>query len=247
MRKIIVSLLLICLPSLSLGALDLRGAIHVDTFGNDHAVGFSFFAEENITQRIAMRAQADYLRAKAYDVQALVVGRFDMLTLAGGFALEINNGDTIPIAPGAGLLFGWQITRALGLETTMLLSFKPEDLSELHDIRAKILFIYNTENSNTTLSYKADKSFVTSDFVNTLDLQVEAFEEGIPVGLSIGSGVDFLIKSGGFDFDVTMAGGLNVYAGKYGTYFVKTNIEVFSTVENRGIPYEIVVGTRFNL
>ena len=76
---------------------------------------------------------------------------------------------------------------------------------------------------------------------------MEAFEEGIPVGLSIGSGVDFLIKSGGFDFDVTMAGGLNVYAGKYGTYFVKTNIEVFSTVENRGIPYEIVVGTRFNL
>ena len=244
MRKIVIVLLFLSLSSLN--ALELRGAFHLDTFADSHAVGVSFFAEEDITPRIAMRAQADYLRAKAYDAQALIVGKLGIFTLAGGFALEINNGDTIPIAPGMGLLFGWQITKALDLETTALLSFTPEDLSKLHDIRAKVLFIYNTENTNTTFSYKADKSFVTSDFANTLDLQVEAFEAGIPIGLSVGSGIDLLVNSGGFDFDVTVTGGLNVYAGKYGSYFAKTTLEVFSTKDQRGIPYEVAVGARFN-
>lgn len=245
MRKIIVALLLLCFSSFSLNALELRGALHLDTFAKSHAVGFSFFAEEDITSHIAMRAQADYLKAKAYDVQTLVVGKLDIFTLAGGFALEINNGDTIPIAPGIGLLFGWQLTKALDLETTALLSFTPEDLSKLHDIRAKVLFIYNTDNTNTTFSYKADKSFATSDFINTLDLQVEAFEKGIPVGLSVGSGIDFLINNDGFGFDVTVTGGLNVYAGKYGTYFAKTTLEVFTTKEQGSLPYEVAVGARF--
>lgn len=247
MRKIAISLFLICFSSFTLSALDLRGALHVDNFAKSHSVGFSFFAEESITPYLAMRAQADYLRAKNYDVQTLIVGTVERFKLAGGFALKINDSASLAIAPGLGMLFGWQITKALGLEATALLYLTPSDLSKLYDLRAKILFTYNTRNANTTFSYKADKSFVSNDFINTLDLQVEALEPGFPVGLAVGTGLDLLINSEGFGFDVMVSGGLNVYAGKYGTYFAKTNLEVFSTTELQNIPYEVIVGARFSL
>ena len=48
MRKIIITLIAISIWTISLHAFDLSGSLHVDTYGGSPAVGFSFFAEENL-------------------------------------------------------------------------------------------------------------------------------------------------------------------------------------------------------
>lgn len=246
MRKLLAILLCSCILPLSLKALDLSGAIHVDTFGNDISAGVSFLAEENILKGLAVRAQAEYLTAKSYDIQALVLGELSRFTFGGGFALGIDNGLELPIAPGMGLLLGLQITRRLDLETAAIITFTPNNMGRLHDVRAKLHLHYNTQNSNATFGYRMKKGIATSDFINSLNFEVEAFELGIPIGLLVGSGVDFTLD-GGFGLDVNVVGGLSVFAGKYGTYFAKARVGVFSTGTAGSIPYEIATGAKFSL
>lgn len=247
MRKKVACLLAFCVCTISLSAFDLSGSLHVDTYGGSHAVGFSFFAEENIFSKFAMRVQTDYLTAKEYDIQILGIVKLAPITFGGSFALEVTNNSTIPISPGMGILFDWQITKRLSWALSGIVAFTPENLGTLHDIRAKTTLFYNTENVNAEFSYKVKKGIATTDFINTLDFQTEAFEEGIPIGLIVGAGADILMLDTGFDLKASVKGGLSVYAGKYGTYFAKTKVGVFSMKSGSTIPYEIVLGARFSL
>ncbi len=248
MRKLASSLLVVALClTCSLQALDLSGAIHVDTYTGKPTVGFSFLAQENIAKWMSMRAQADYLAAQSYDVQALVLGEISRFTLGGGIALGIQSDATPPIVPGISLLFGLQATRHLDIETAAVLTFTPENLGKLHDLRARIDFLYKTENTDSLIGYTLRKGIATDDFINTLKLEVEAFGPGIPVGLIIGSEIDLLLVSPGIGIDVDVIGGLLVITGKYGTYFAKAKIGVLSHKEGIGIPYDIAVGARFSL
>lgn len=235
-----------CICTLSLCAFDLLGSLHVDTFSGSHNVGFSFLAEENIIPKLAMRAEAEYLTEQEYDIQILGVVKLSPVTLGGGFALEVTQNPQLPISPGMGLLCGWQATENFAIETSAILAFTPENLGKLHDIRVKLNVFYNTENVNTDFSYKIKKGIATSDFINTLAFQVEAFEQGVPVGLIVGAGSDIFIDTEGLGLMVSVAGGLNVYTGKYGTYFAKTKVGIFSLQSTSAIPYEIVAGARFS-
>lgn len=248
MRRLAASLSLsiLCLAC-PLWALDLSGALHVDTYTGSPTVGFSFLAQENITKRMSMRAQADYLSAKSYDVQALVLGEISRLTLGGGIALGIQNDVKTPIVPGIGFLFGVQATKTFSLETAAVLTFSPENLGKLHDVRARIDFLYKTENTDSVIGYSVKKGIATDDFVNTLKLEVEAFGPGIPVGLIVGSEMNLLIVSPGVGIDVNVTGGLLVIAGRYGTYFAKAKVGVLSHTKGIGIPYDIAVGAKFSL
>lgn len=247
MKKIIASLLVSCICMFTLCAFDLSGSIHVDTYAGKPVVGFSFLAEENIIPKLAIRAQADYLTAQEYDIQILGILKLAPVVLGTGFALEVTNNPQLPISPGMGLILGWQITESFAMETAAILAFTPEDLGKLHDIRAKLDFFYDTENVNTDFSYKIKKGIATKDFINTLAFQVEAFEQGIPVGLTVGANSDFFIDTEGFGLTAAVLGGLNVYCGRYGTYFTTTKMGLFSLRGASSIPYEIVVGARFSL
>ncbi len=247
MRKLVSSLFVtvFCLTC-SLQALDLSGALHVDTYTGKPTVGFSFLAQENITKWMSMRAQADYLTAQSYDVQALVLGEISRFTFGGGIALGIQSDATPPIVPGIGLFFGVQATKTFGLETAAVLAFSPENLGKLHNVRACIDFLYKTENTDSVIGYTLRKGIATDEFVNTLKLEVEAFGPGIPIGLIIGSEIDLLLVSPGIGIDVDVIGGLLVITGKYGTYFAKAKIGVMNHREGIGIPYDIAVGAKFS-
>lgn len=246
MKRNIACLIAFCIYTLSLCAFDLSGSLHVDTFSGNHHVGFSFLAEENIIPKLAMRAEAEYLTKQEYDIQILGVVKFSPVTLGGGVALEVTTNPQLPISPGVGLLVGWQATENFAMETSAILAFTPENLSKLHDIRVKLNFFYDTENVNTDFSYKIQKGIATSDFINSLDFQVEAFEQGVPVGLILGAGSDIFINTEGLGLMVSVAGGLTVYTGKYGTYFAKTKLGIFSLQNSSAVPYEIVAGARFS-
>lgn len=243
MRKIVIILVVFSICTVSLRAFDLSGSLHVDSFAGKPMVGFSFLAEEDIIPRLAVRAQTDYLTANEYDVQILGIAKLGPVFLGGGFALEITNN----LQPGAGLLLGWQMTKHFALETATILSFTTEDLGKLHDIRGKLDVFYDTENVNADFSYKIKMGIATTDFINTLAFQVEAFEQGIPVGLTVGAGSDFFIDAEGLGLTATVLGGLNVYGGRYGTYFATAKMGLFSLRGENAIPYEIEVGARFSL
>ena len=243
MRKITIILVVFSICTVSLSAFDLSGSLHVDSFAGKPMVGFSFLAEEDIIPRLAVRAQTDYLTANEYDVQILGIAKLGPVFLGGGFALEITNN----LQPGAGLLLGWQMTKHFALETATILSFTPEDLGKLHDIRGKLNVFYDTENVNADFSYKIKMGIATTDFINTLAFQVEAFEQGIPVGLTVGAGSDFFIDEQGFNLTVDVLGGLNVYGGKYGTYFAAARIGIFTLRVAQPIHYEVIMGARFSL
>lgn len=246
MKKIIITALAIYIWTFSLYAFDLSGSLHVDTYGGSPAVGFSFFAEENIIPKLAMRVQTDYLTAKEYDIQILGVTKFSPISFGGGFALKVTNNPQIPISPGVGMLFDWQITKNLSWATSGLLTFTHENLGVLHDFNVKTNFFYNSENVNADFGYKIRKGIAVNDFVNTLILQAEAFEKGIPIGVIVGTGIDFLTIDTGFELTASVTGGLSVYAGKYGNYFVKTKVGIFSLKNSSSTPYEIVLGARFS-
>ena len=246
MKKNLANLFVIYVCMISLSAFDLSGSLHVDTFSGSHNVGFSFFAEENIIPKLAMRAEAEYLTAREYDIQILGVVRLSPVTLGGGFALEVTKNPQLPISPGMGLLFGWQATKNFAMETSAIVAFTPEDLGKLHDIRVKMAFFYNTDNVNTDFSYKIKKGIATSDFINTLAFQVEAFEQGVPVGLVVGADSDIFIDTEGLGLMFSVVGGLNVYTEKYGTYFATTKIGLLSSRTDT-TPYEITAGARFSL
>lgn len=247
MRKTIASLLVSFICICTLWAFDLSGSIHVDTFAGSPMVGCSFLAEENIIPKLAIRAQANYLTAKEYDIQILGIVKLEPVVFGGGFALEVTNNQQLPISPGMGLLLGWQITESFALETAAIVAFIPEDLGKLHDIRVKLDFFYDTDNVNTDFSYKIKKGIATQDFINTLAFQVEAFEQGVPVGVIVGAGSDFFIDAEGLGLTATVLGGLNVYGGRYGTYFATAKMGLFSLRGENAIPYEIEVGARFSL
>lgn len=247
MRKIVVFLFVFSIYTLPLCAFDLAGGIHVDSFSGKPVVGFSFLAEENIIPKLAVRAQTDYLTANEYDIQILGIMKLAPVFLGCGFALEVTNNSQLPISPGMGLLLGWQITKNFALETSAILTFTPTNLEKLHDIRAKLNLFYNTENVNADFNYKLKTGIATKDFINTLDFQVEAFEKGIPVGLTVGAGSNFFIDEKGFELTTTVTGGLNVYTGKYGTYMATARIALFSLRGGSAMPYEVVVGARFSL
>ena len=61
-----------------------------------------------------------------------------------------------------------------------------------------------------------------------------------------GTGIDFLTIDAGFDLTASVTGGLSIYADKYGSYFIKTKIGIFSLRNNSSIPYEIAFGARFS-
>lgn len=246
MRKIIITLIAISIWTISLHAFDLSGSLHVDTYGGSPAVGFSFFAEENFIPKLAMRVQADYLTAREYDIQILGVAKLSPISFGGGFVLEITNNPQIPISPGVGLLFDWQITKRLSWATSGLLTFTHKNLGVLHDVNVKTNFFYNAENVIADFGYKLRKGIAINDFVNTLILQAEAFEKGIPIGLIVGTGIDFLTIDTGFELMASITGGLSVYAGKYGNYFVKSKVGIFSLKNSSSIPYEIAFGARFS-
>jgi hypothetical protein len=246
MKKIISTVLTLYIWTFSLHAFDLSGSLHIDTYNGSPTVGFSFFAEENIIPRLAMRVQTDYLTAKEYDIQILGVAKFSPISFGGGFALEITKNPQIPISPGVGMLFDWQITKKLSWKTAGLLTFTHKNLGVLHGINVKTNFLYNSENVNADFGYKVRKGIAVNDFVNTLTLQAEAFEKGIPIGLIVGTGIDFLTIDTGFDLLASVTGGLGMYAGKYGSYFAKTKIGIFSLRNSNSIPYEIAFGARFS-
>lgn len=246
MKKIIINVLVICICTFSLWAFDLSGSLHVDTYGGSPAVGFSFFAEENIISKLAMRVQTDYLAAKEYDIQVLSLAKFSPLAFGGGFVLEITSNPLIPISPGVVFLLDWQITKRFSWVTSGMLTFTHENLGLLHGFNVKTNFFYNSENVNADFSYKLRKGIAVNDFINTLDFQVEAFETGVPIGLIVGAAADISIVDTGFDLKASVKGGLSVYAGKYGTYLAKTKVGVFSMRNSSSIPYEIAVGARFS-
>lgn len=196
-----------------------------------------------------MRAQADYLTANAYEVRTLVVGSLSRLSLGGGFALGIKAGEEQAIVPGVEALFGMRVTPRLEAETSVMLTFSPANLSQIHDLRGKLKFMYKTANSTSTVGYTLVKGFLphTDDFVNSLYMRVDAFEENFPIGLTLGSGIDFLLTSNDRGLDVHVAGGLTFITKKHGIYFGRVKMGILSHREDNGLPYDISVGASFSL
>lgn len=246
MRKLLVYFLITYCSTFSLWTFDLSGAVHVDTYTGSPSVGVSFSAQENITDLMVVRAQADYLTAKNYDIQTLILGVISRFTFGGGFALGIKNNTQIPIVPGIGFLFGVQATDNFGFETSAILTFTPSELAKIYDLRAKIDFLYRSENTDSSISYTLKKGVSTDELVNSLNLEVEAFEEGIPVGLLVGSGLDFFMASGDRGIDVHVMGGLSFITTRFGTYIAKAKVGVLSHNEDIGVPFDIAVGAKFS-
>ena len=247
MKRLLATILLLHSFLFVLSALDLRGAIHVDTYAGTPSVGFSFLAQEHIASILSMRAQADYLSANSYEVQTMVVGSLSRFIFGGGFAMGIKAGTEHPIAPGVGALFGMRITSRLDTEASAQLTFSPINLNRVHDLRAKLKFIYKTDNAVATMGYNLLKGFSTTDFVNSLYMNVDAFEADFPIGLTLGSSIDFFFTPSDRGLDIHMLGGVTFITKKYGTYFSKVKIGVLNHQPDKSLPFDIAVGARFSL
>ncbi|MBO5124958.1 MAG: hypothetical protein J6C11_07500 [Spirochaetaceae bacterium] len=239
----ILALFLSLLPYL--GALDLSGALHVDTYSGSPAVGFSFLAQENIAKGIAIRAQAEYLTAKAYDIQTLVLGKISRFTIGGGFALNIENKPDLSVAPGVSLLMGMQVTSKMSLELSSTFSLLSDNLSKLFGFKANAKIMYNNDNANAFLKYTI-RGAEARGFIHRFYAETEAFEKGIPLALLLGTGLD-LFMTDQRELDVNVMGGFSIHTGKYGKYFAKAKVGVLSQRENSSLPYDISVGASFSL
>lgn len=246
MKKLILCFFATCCFIASLWSFDVSGEFHVDTYGTGPSVGFSFLAEEYLMDTMKIKAQAEYLMEKNYDVQTLVIGNISKFVLGGGFTLGIKNDFKTPIIPGIEGVIGLQVTKNFGIETSAVIAFTPSDSIELYGIRAKLDFLYKSENTDSSVSYTLKKGISVNETVNTLNIDVEAFEPNFPVGLLIGSKMDFIIAETGKGFNLHLTGGLSFITKKYGTYFAKTQIGVISQKENGGIPYDIAVGAKYS-
>lgn len=248
MRKFLATLALFlsCLPYL--GALDLWGALHVDTYSGSPAVGFSFLAQENIVKGIATRAQSEYLTAKAYDIQTLVLGEIFRFTIGGGFALNIENNPDFSVAPGVSLIMGMQVTNRLGLELSGTLSLLSDNLSKLFGFKANAKIMYNNDNANAFVKYTIRGAEIRG-FIHRFSAEIEAFERGIPLALLLGTGLNlFMTKVDRHELDINIMGGFSIHTKKYGKYFAKAKVGVLSHREDSGgLPYDISVGASFNL
>lgn len=247
MKKLLICFSAFFSFTFSLWAFDISGTLHVDNYGANPSVGFSFLAEERVMEAIKIKAQAEYLTAKNYDVQTLVIGNISKLILGGGVALAITDSTEIPIIPGIEGIFGFQITDNFRIETSAIVAFTPSDITEMHNIRAKLDFLYKSKNIDSSISHTLKKRININEVLNTFNIKLEAFAPNFPVGLLVGSKIDFLTTETirGLDLDVT--GGLSFFTKKYGTYLAKVQVKVLSHKENGGIPFDISVGARFNL
>lgn len=247
MRTLLVVILCASVLPHALCGLDLCSSIHVDTFGQEVSVGASFSAEEHILKKLKVRSKAEYLTARAYDLQTLVLGELSIFTIGGGFALELDNTQTPSAVPGISLVTGIQMTRRLAMELSGTVSLKSENILKLFGFKAHGKLAYTTDNATAWIKYTMQGA-ETRGFIHRLAAEVEAFENGFPFALLLGVGADFfLMQADQQDLKVNVTGGFLIPTLKYGTYFAKTKVGVLNLQDSSSIPFDIAVGARFSL
>lgn len=248
MMKFTVSVCLGILLCIHVFAVDITGAIHVDTYAGEPVAGISFEVEERIFSATAIKASLQYFTAHAYEAQCLLTHTIKNVLIGGGIAYSIDNSAKNIIVPGIGITTAVKLPWNLGFVGSAILSLAPANLYKAYSFRTNTRLLYSTPNADAFLQYTVKQSAEAAGITHGLLLQVEAFEKGVPFTLTLGFGTDFLTATEddtSIEFEAHITGGFAIITSNAGTYFLQGKVTPL-TYRNIAIPFEIYAGTRIS-
>ena len=229
-------------------AFDLTFAGHYDTYSGSSAFGASFFAREELNDKIEIKASLDYYTANSYEAQCGVAGKIAFITLGAGFAYCIDNSVNNVVVPGLALELKLETPLKVGIEGSAVLSLAPANLYKAYSFRATGAFTFDTDNANAILKYSIKQSAEKQGLNHSALFQVNAYRREFPFRIMLGFGSDFLTKTEQekLQLEVYVTGGMALVTEKAGTYFLRGKASPLS-YRDISLPFELCLGVEFSL
>lgn len=229
-------------------AFDLTFAGHYDTYSGSPAFGASFFASEDLNDKVEIKASLDYYTANSYEAQCGVTGKIAFITVGAGFAYCIDNSVNNVVVPGLALELKLETPLNIGVEGQAVLSLAPANLYKAYSFRATGAFTFDTDNANAILKYAIKQSAEKQGLNHSALFQVNAYEKDFPFRIMLGFGADFLTKTeqDKIQLEVYVTGGMTLQTKKAGAYFLRGKASPL-TYRDVSLPFELCLGAQFSL
>ncbi len=249
-RRTVSLLILVVLIPAGAAALELSGAVHVDTYAGTVTPAFSFEVSERILPYCELSADLQYFTANRYQAQCLIRYSGKRGFVGGGIAYTIDNNVSDVIVPGIGVTGKLLLPFKLGLEGAGVFSLVPANLYKQYGFYMMGKLLFSTEHADSFIQYAVNRNAAEEHTVHTVLFEVEAFTQGVPFKLLLAFGTDFLTEttanSAKMSLELYGKGGFSIITEKAGTYFLRGQVTPL-TYRAVSTPFEIAAGIELTL
>lgn len=243
-HKLTVFFLFFLVSTNLLSAVDLLGEFQVDGYDNKVGGGVSIAVSETMRNALSLDGNLKYLGSNCYEASCIFYYTRTVFAIGGGFTYRLEKTEMYPGIKCSVLIIPTSSPISFNLDSSLF--FKPKNVLLLQGFSAGLDLVIHTKNSDTSLSYDFRRNSDESLMENKLGMEVEAFQEGIPLHISLFASANF-VKTDSVLIQ-SQAGGSLLWETKNGIGYYLKGTGYITGREHNNLPiFSIAAGVKLQL
>ncbi|OJF76136.1 MAG: hypothetical protein BKP49_08275 [Treponema sp. CETP13] len=250
MTKRIITIILLSLFSHFLFSVSVDTSLTLDTYSGEKDIGISFGIEGNLLDNLVLASIIDYEGENTYTTYSQIQYISNYFTGTGSFGFYINETSLYPSFGIEALItpfkhFGFELTNKLAINPYHIFS----TAAILNDTDVTCYLYTSKYVLSLDLGYLKDTSSSIEENSYSGKLEILGRQQDIPLQINFYTETIVMYNDAITDLNdiqIMCGGGFKYDFGKFGTYYIDSEITAFSLEDNTQ-PFSITIGIIYKL